>query len=139
MSIVIERTFQAPASAVWQAITNKDQMKKWYFDLPDFNPEVGKTFQFYGGDANKQYLHLCEVTQVIVEKKIQYSWRYDGYPGNSWVTFELFGEGNRTRVRLTHEGLETFPKANPDLAKERFEEGWTYIMHTSLKGYLEKS
>jgi len=33
-----------------------------------------------------------------------------GHPGDSVVTFDLFAEGGKTRLRLTHEGLETFPK-----------------------------
>jgi len=70
-------------------------------------------------------------------KKISYSWRYDGYEGSSLVTFELFDEGGKTRVKLTHSGLETFPASNPDLAAGNFLEGWTMIIGKSLKEYLE--
>ncbi|HEY8895376.1 MAG TPA: SRPBCC domain-containing protein, partial [Niastella sp.] len=59
------------------------------------------------------------------------------YEGNSFVTFELYPEGNGTRLKLTHEGLETFPM-NPDFAKKNFMEGWTQIIGTSLKEFLEK-
>jgi uncharacterized protein YndB with AHSA1/START domain len=135
---VIERTFNAPLNKVWKAITNKDDMKKWYFDLPEFKPEVGFEFQFTGGKDDRQYLHLCKVTEVEKEKKLTYSWRYDGYEGNSFVTFELFREGNQTRLKLTHAGLETFPKENPDFAPSNFAEGWTHITGTSLKDFLEK-
>ena len=45
---VIERTFNAPSSKVWQAITDKEQMKEWYFDLADFKAEPGFQFQFEG-------------------------------------------------------------------------------------------
>ena len=31
--LVIERTLNAAIEKVWQAITGKDQMKQWYFDL----------------------------------------------------------------------------------------------------------
>ena len=34
--IVIEQTVNAPVSKVWQAITDKNQMKQWYFDLKEF-------------------------------------------------------------------------------------------------------
>jgi uncharacterized protein YndB with AHSA1/START domain len=30
---VIERTLNASAERVWKAITDKDQMKEWYFNL----------------------------------------------------------------------------------------------------------
>jgi uncharacterized protein YndB with AHSA1/START domain len=136
---VIERLFNAPVDKVWKAITDKDQMKKWYFELEEFRPEVGFEFHFEGGKDGNCYLHLCKVTDVIPGRMIRYSWRYDGYEGNSFVTFELFPEGNQTRLRLTHEGLETFPASNPDLAKENFVEGWTYLIGASLSNYLETS
>jgi uncharacterized protein YndB with AHSA1/START domain len=135
---VIERTFNAPVSKVWKAITDKDDMKKWYFDLAEFRPEVGFEFQFEGGkDPECQYLHLCKITEVIPNKKLSYSWRYDGYGGNSFVTFELFPEGDKTRIKLTHAGLETFPQDNPDLLRENFAEGWNFIIGKSLKEYIE--
>jgi len=136
---VIERTFNAPIEKVWKAITNKEDMKQWYFDLAEFQPEVGFEFQFEGGNENRSYLHLCKITEVVVGKKLTYSWRYDGYEGNSFVTFELFAEGDKTRLKLTHEGLETFPLTNPDFAKKNFVEGWTEIIGSSLKEFVEKS
>jgi len=136
--IIIERTYNAPATRVWKAISDKNEMKKWYFDLAEFKPEVGFEFQFYGGKEERQYLHLCKITEVVVGKKLTYSWRYDGYEGISYVTFELFNEGNQTRLILTHKGLETFPVSNPDFGKENFVEGWTYIINISLTEFLEK-
>jgi uncharacterized protein YndB with AHSA1/START domain len=136
---VIERTYDAPGEKVWKAITNKNDMKQWYFDLPDFKPQVGFEFQFMGGaEGGKQYRHLCKITEVIAGKKLTHSWRYEGYTGISYVTFELFPEGNKTRLKLTHQGLETFPADNPDFARKNFEAGWTDIIGRSLKEYLEK-
>jgi len=135
---VIERTYNASIDKVWSAITNRNEMKQWYFDLKEFKPEVGFEFEFMGGPPEKSYRHLCKVTEVVKGKKITYSWRYDGYEGNSFVTWELFAEGNKTRLKLTHAGLETFPASNPDLAKENFAKGWTSIVGTSLPNYLEK-
>jgi uncharacterized protein YndB with AHSA1/START domain len=137
--IVIERTLKAPIEKVWKAITDEGQMKQWYFDLPGFRPEAGYEFEFYGGPDEKKYRHMCKITEVVTGKKLAYSWRYDGYEGNSLVTFELFAEGENTRVKLTHAGLDTFPANNPDLARHNFEQGWTQIIGTSLKEFLEKA
>jgi len=135
---VIERTYNAPAERVWQAITDKDKMKEWYFDLKEFKPEVGFEFEFEGGPPEKTYLHLCRVTEVIPGKKLTHSWRYDGYEGDSFVTWEIFSEGDQTRVKLTHAGLETFPPI-ADFAKENFQMGWTEIVGKMLKEYVEKA
>lgn len=137
--IALERLLNAPIQKVWTAITNKDEMKQWYFDLVEFKPEIGFQFQFTGGPQDGvQYLHLCEVTDVIPEKKLTYSWRYQGYPGNSFVTFELIAQNEQTLLRLTHTGLETFPQDNEDFASQNFVEGWNHIVNISLKNHLEK-
>ena len=74
---------------------------------------------------------------IKICEKLSHTWRYEGYEGNSILTFELFAEGDKTRLRLTHEGLETFPD-KPDFAKANFVMGWTSIIGTSLKNYFEK-
>ncbi|HKB85889.1 MAG TPA: SRPBCC domain-containing protein [Ignavibacteriaceae bacterium] len=135
--VIVESTFNVPAEKVWKAITDKDEMKKWYFDLKEFRPEPGFEFRFSGGPSeDKQYLHICKITEVIPGRKLSHSWRYDGYEGISYVTFELFPEGDETRLKLTHSGLETFPENNPDFAKENFAAGWQEIIGSNLKNYL---
>jgi uncharacterized protein YndB with AHSA1/START domain len=135
--IIVERTFDIPASKIWKAITDKNEMKKWYFDLADFKAEKGFRFEFSGGPSpEKQYVHLCEVKEADAEKKLSYSWRYKGYPGDSLVTFELMGQGNQTVLRLTHSDLESFPKDNSDFDKNNFIQGWNEIINTSLREYL---
>lgn len=139
--IVIERIYNAPVEKVWKAITIKEEMKKWYFDIPEFKPEVGFEFQFYGvGKHGEKFLHLCKITEVVNQRKLTHSWRYQGYEGHSFVTFELFAEGSKTRLKLSHSGLETFPvTAHNDFARENFMEGWTHIIGTGLKEYVEKT
>jgi uncharacterized protein YndB with AHSA1/START domain len=137
---VIERTYDAPVKKVWEAITDKEQMKQWYFDVPEFKPEVGAEFHFYGtGTEGQQFKHLCKVTEVEIDRKLTYSWRYEGFEGNSFVSFELFPEGSKTKVKLTHAGLETFPADNASFRKENFMQGWTELIGTSLKNFIEEA
>ena len=136
-AVVIERTFNAPVARVWKALTAVDQMRVWYFDLKEFRPEVGFEFEFTVEHEGNSYHHLCQITEVIPQKKIAYTWRYAGDEGNSLVTIELFAEGNITRLKLTHEGLETFPKT-PAYARKNFEAGWTAIIGAELKKFVEK-
>lgn len=137
--VIVEQIFNKPASKVWNAITDKDEMRHWYFDLKEFNPENGFEFSFLAGpDEDNQYLHICKIKEVIPERRISYSWRYDGYEGMSVVTFELIPEGEKTRLKLSHTELETFPESNPDFAKENFIAGWKEIIGTNLWKYLEK-
>jgi uncharacterized protein YndB with AHSA1/START domain len=135
---VIERSYNAPVEKLWKALTDKEQMKQWYFDVSDFKLEVGFEFTFAGENEGKKFIHLCKITEAVPNKKLSYSWRYEGYEGISYVTFELYPENEGTRLKLTHEGLETFPPLN-DFKKENFAEGWTYITGISLKDFLEKT
>lgn len=138
--IVVETILNAPASRIWESISNKEVMKQWYFDIENFKPEVGAEFQFYGGDKETQYLHLCKIKEVIPGKKLSHTWAYENVPVETLVTFELTAEGNnQTKIKLTHEGLEKFPADNKAFAKENFVAGWNHIIKTSLKAFAEKN
>jgi uncharacterized protein YndB with AHSA1/START domain len=136
--VVVKRTYDAPIEKVWAALTDVSQMRQWYFDLADFKPEPGFEFQFLAGTDDKKWLHLCKVTDVVPGRKLTYSWRYDGYEGNSYVTFELSPENGGTKLTLTHTGLETFP-AIPEFAKGNFMEGWTHFAGKALPEFLAKA
>ena len=136
-AVVIERTFDAPVTKVWNALTDVDQMRQWYFDLKEFKPEVGFEFEFVVEHEGMTYHHLCRVTEVVPQKKIAYTWRYKDAPGNSLVTIDLFAEGDKTRLKLTHTGIETFPKT-PAYARKNFEAGWTQIIGSELKQFVER-
>jgi uncharacterized protein YndB with AHSA1/START domain len=135
--IVVERTLSAPVARVWKALTDVDQMREWYFDLKEFKSEVGFEFEFVVEHEGNRYHHLCRVVEVIPEKKIAYTWRYKGEPGDSLVSFELFAEGDNTKLKVTHTGIETFPRT-PAYARKNFEAGWTAIA-TELEQFLAKS
>lgn len=138
--LIIERTYNAPKDLVWQAITDNKLMKQWYFNMADFKPEVGFEFSFSGhGSDGTEYVHLCKILEVVPGEKLSHSWRYRDQPGDSVVTFELFEDGNGTRLKLTHTGLETFPQKSKDFGVDSFTAGWTHILGTGLKEFSEKA
>lgn len=137
-TITVERLIDAPVAKVWKAISDKDEMQKWYFDLPDFEPKKGLEFQFMGGEENGiQYLHLCEITEVDEEKKLSYSWSYEDYEGFSYVSFDLEKKDDKTLLTLTHQGIESFPEDNPDFAMDKLKAGWDQLINISLVNYFE--
>ncbi len=135
--IIIEKVYNVPVERVWNALTNKEEMRKWYFNVSDFKPEPGFEFQFSGQSDGQEYVHLCKVTDAAVNKKIAYTWTYRDYAGNSHVTFELFDENGSTKVKLIHEGIETFPANLKDFSRESFMGGWTHILNEALAKYLQ--
>ena len=139
-AVVVEELFDAPVERVWSALTDKDKMKKWYFDPDKFSLVVGFNFKFPGnGQKGEDYLHLCEITEIVPLRKLQYSWQYENLTGISIVTFELFPDGERTHLRLTHSGLESFPKNNANFSVDSFKGGWTMLIKESLRDFLIKN
>lgn len=132
--IIVEHTYNAPSDLVWKAIANAEHLKQWWLDVPGFKAEVGYKFDFRGGP--EQYHHLCEVKEVIEGKKLSYSWRFAEFPGDSLVTWELFPDGDRTRLVLTHSGIETFRgDIHPEMKRENFM-GWGHVLDKMLKDFL---
>ena len=138
MPFSIEQFLNAPVDRVWRAVTTPVEMSRWFFDMNHFKPEIGAEFDFTVKHEGHTYEHLCRVTALIPRQKIAYSWRYNGHKGESLVTFELFAEGTGTRFRLTHEGLETFPKT-PHFERRNFVRGWTWLIGASLPDFVEKA
>jgi len=135
--ITIQQEYNAPLEKVWQALTDKDQMRLWYFNVSDFEPVKGFEFHFEAGPPHKLFMHLCKVKKAVKEQKLAYTWRYEGYDGDSLVSFNFMPENQRTKLILTHEGLESFPP-DPDFAIANFRQGWTEILGTNLRNFVEK-
>jgi len=95
--IILEHTYSVPAEQVWEAITGPD-----YMNDPDY---INHPDQTNHPDLMNQ-LHLpndiWKVTEIVPGKRISYEWRYQGFPGNSRITFELVPDADGTRITITH-------------------------------------
>lgn len=137
--VVVEQTFNAPIAAVWKAITDKDQMRQWFFEaMTDFEPECGFETEFSVRCEGRDFPHLWRITEVVPEKRVVYGWRYGGYPGNSTVVWELSEAPNGTKLVLTHAAHETFPQDDPVFSRESCQMGWDYFIRQSLRAFLER-
>jgi uncharacterized protein YndB with AHSA1/START domain len=115
-------------------------MRQWYFEnIPSFEPEVGFETQFNIHNEGRDFLHLWKVTEVIPLKKIKYSWKFEGYPGASFVAFELFEHSAGTKLRVSTEIIEDFPDDIPEFRRESCLGGWTFFITNRLRDFLEKT
>lgn len=138
--IIVEQTFNESIDTVWNSITMIDQMRQWYFkNIPSFKPEVGFETQFSVQSQDRNFLHMWKVTEVVPKKKITYNWKYDDYPGDSFVMFELFKQDNLTKLRVTHQVQESFPEDIPEFSRESCIEGWAFLIRKSLKEFFGKN
>jgi len=135
--LVKEFDYNAQIEKVWQALTDVDKMKKWYFpQLQKFEPTVGYKFQF--DDNGSEYQKEWIVTKAKDNKTLAHSWAYKGYPGSSEVIFDLFANGNKSRLRVTQTDLESFPN-HPHFKREQFEWGWDNLLGQNLRQLLENN
>ena len=138
--IIVEQSFNVSIKTVWNAITEIDQMRQWFFNnIEDFKPEVGFKTQFNVQSEERNFLHLWEITEVDPFKKIVYNWRYGDYPGNSFVHFELFEQNIKTLLRVTSVVTEEFPDNIPEFKPESCRAGWNYFIKQNLKEFIEKN
>lgn len=135
-----EITIKQSVDRVWEALTHPDKMKKWYFNISNFEAKEGEIFDFIVSITDEEgvhdFRHLFKILEVIPNKKLKHSWEYPGHsPGISTLTWEVIPEGESTRVILTHEGLENISDEDSRyFSKASFISGWKDI----LKGMKEK-
>lgn len=138
-NVTVAKRINAPVEKVWKALTDKAQMKEWYFDISDFDLGVHREFNFYEPGKEKKYHHHGEILEIVPNEKLKHTWTYPEFTKEkSIVKWELEKDGEGTMVTLTHKGLENFSHLGPDFQKESFENGWNDILGRSLKDYLEK-
>lgn len=136
--VIVEETFNASIDCVWDSITVIDQMRQWYFEnIPSFEAEVGFETQFNVENDGRNFPHMWKVTEVVPNKKIAYSWKFDGYSGDSFVEFELFEQSDQTKLKLSVTVLEDFSEDIPEFSRESCIGGWEYFIKGRLKDFLE--
>jgi len=138
--ISLEKILNAPIELVWKAITDKEQLKQWYFDFSEgWKLEIGSVFEWSGGEPNgKQWLHRGKMIEIIEGKKIQHSWEYPGYSGMSTVTWELVAiDDKTTKLIFSHVFDIPFDVKEPAFKTENFVAGWNHIITISLPEYLK--
>ena len=135
--IVVEVTVTSPAERVWRAITDGAEMPLWFFqEIRAFRPERGFETTFDVRNEGKVYPHHWKVTEVVPNQRIVYDWLYTGFPGASFVSWELAPAAEGTRLTLTHTGSSTFPQSDPAFTRESCRGGWEYFLGR-LKAHVE--
>ncbi|REC80022.1 SRPBCC domain-containing protein [Chryseobacterium elymi] len=137
--ITVQYKINVPAEKVWKALTDKKEMKFWYFDIQDFTLEAGKEFNFYESGEEKKYHHQCRILEIIPNKKLIHTWSYPELSDAvTTVAWDLQKEDIGTLVTLTHDHVEGFDGLGENFSRKSFTEGWNGIIGKNMKEYLEK-
>lgn len=136
--VVVEQKYKAPVEQVWSAISQIDLMRQWFFEnIPEFKPQVGFATDFPVQSGERLFTHLWQVTEVIPNRRLVYSWRYREYPGDSSVAFELSEDGPDTILSLTATVSKDFPDGIPEFERNSCIAGWEYFIKDRLRKFLQ--
>ena len=108
-SIHKEIMIDAPAERVWDAITDKTKLTRWYMSTENFEPTVGTKFEFQDKPQGKwDGKILGEVTTVDAPRLLEYTFWGNQMKYTTKVRWTLVQQGNRTKVVVDHTGFEGF-------------------------------
>ena len=116
--VTIRRTIDAPREHVWDALTDPEEMKRWYgadlmeVQIHTFEAEPGGSFSVTMDDGENRYDIDGRIVDVVEYERLVHTW----YVGR--VTFELDDVDDRTAIVLTHEDLPDRETA------DQHETGW---------------
>lgn len=137
LPVVVERVFPVPREVLWRAITDPDEMRRWYFEQMDgFQPRVGFQTRFTVRHEGRDHRHVWRVTEVVPQRRITYTWEYEGFPGEGATIWELTDSKGGTKLTLTNTGLESFPRNDPAFSRESCEGGWRCLIQERLAHHL---
>jgi uncharacterized protein YndB with AHSA1/START domain len=126
-AIIEELTIAATPQRVFSALTEPDEIEKWWAYEAQVKPEVGSVgeFRFRQG----AFVMQLEVAELDQDKKVRWIARQvpPQWAGTS-VTWQLTPVHNGTTLLFTHDGFTQLD--------EQAGRAWTYFL-ASLKSYLE--
>lgn len=138
-NVVFKQKVKAPVEKVWTALTDKAQMKEWYFDIPDFELGLHNEFNFFEPGGENKFHHRGEILEIIPQQKLKHTWTYPEFSKEKTIVkWELERGEDGTLIQLTHKGLENLEHLGNNFQKESFTNGWTEIVGKNLKEYVEK-
>jgi len=126
----------ASPDVVFKAISDPQELTKWFPDAAILEPRDGGKFQFIfykdsdrrGKKSDRDFSPEGRILEFVPNRKLAYSWQHKNVPRFpetvvSWELEEL--EKNKTKVTLTHSG---FTGQEEEKGIKEHNEGWDYFI-----------
>lgn len=138
--IIVIEEFSCSLSELWEAITEPELMKQWFFkEIEEFSPELGFNTQFDVNTGKRVFRHIWKVVKVEPYKEICLSWRYEGFKGDSVLCFQIKDIRGSSEIKVNHSVKEDFEEDIEEFSRESCLGGWQYFINDRLKNFLDKS
>jgi uncharacterized protein YndB with AHSA1/START domain len=124
----MERTYRAPAQAVFDAWTSPEVLRRWFHAEHDWETTVAEVDLRVGGTvrvvmrdpaADAEYGGGGVYTEVDPPRRLAFTWLWDDNSTRMLIEIDFEESGGATTVRFTHSGLWD------EEAVRAHEGGWT--------------
>ena len=126
-------TISADRERVFKALTNAEELMKWFLSVAKTDPQVGGKMRYEWAfeESDNDGFQDMEYTEFVENEKFTHTWDASGQA--TMVSFSLSGENGQTEIHLTHGGWDD----GQDEAVQMHGEIWDGYM-SNLKQYLEE-
>ena len=127
----IERTYQAPAEAVFEAWTSEEVLRRWWRVEHDWETTEAEADVRIGGavrvvmrDPGKdaEYGGGGTYTEIEPPRRLAFTWTWDGDTRQTLIEIDFIESDGATTVSFTHSGLWD------EQAVREHENGWSKIL-----------
>jgi uncharacterized protein YndB with AHSA1/START domain len=110
----IERTYRAPAQAVFDAWTSEEVIRRWFHAEHHWETSEAEVDLRVGGavrvvmrdpEADKEYGGGGRYTEIDPPRRLAFTWLWDDNPTRMLIELDLEERDGVTTVRFTHSGL----------------------------------
>ena len=131
-TVETEITIDAPVDAVWRALTDADEMERWFPLEARVEPGPdGHVFMSWKNEID----FTSPITAWDENRRFAYAWQMESAPGPMVADFHLEAAGGKTVLRLVHSGFPSDPSWDGFYHGVRT--GWAFELR-SLRHYLER-
>lgn len=132
-----KETIEAPASAVWEALTEPEMIEQYFFGTKaESEWKKGSDITFRGSWEGNEYLDKGTILEIEEEKLLKYDYwssmsGLEDKPENyATITYHVNSEGGRTILTVTQKGFKD------QEAYEHSTQGWSQVLK-NLKHLVE--
>lgn len=134
----IDQTLEiaAPPETVFRALTDADELSRWWTTTADSVTRPGGAFEYrfeFDEQPERNHTYSGTYEEFVPNKRVAYPWQAS--VGDTRVDVTLRPTGDGTTLCLVHTGWGDDDKARE--AVQMHEEGWGFFLG-NLKSYLER-
>ena len=128
LTLNIERTYQAPARAVFEAWTNEEVLRRWFHAEHGWETSEAAVDLRVGGEVRvvmrdpatgTEYGGGGRYAEIDPPRRLAFTWLWDDNPTRTLIELDFEEADGATTVRFTHSGLWD------EEAVRSHEGGWT--------------